>query len=65
MFIGANISGLIVNHYSIQLKEVITYNWDNIWMIPAVFSLIIFIIFGLLFKDKVNKKEKKPEMVTT
>ena len=67
MFIGANVSGLIVNRYSMQLEDVITFDWNKIWLAPAVLSLIIFIIFSLLFKDKVTEKKTKDksELATT
>lgn len=65
MFIGANVSGIIVNKYSTQVNEIILYSWDKIWLVPAVFSLIVFILFGLLFKDDIAKPENTEKSKAT
>lgn len=67
MFIGANVSGIVVNQFSMPMDEIITYQWNKIWLVPAAFSVVIFFIFSALFKDKVKepKKLKEPSMAAS
>lgn len=48
MLIGFWIAGIIANNYAVDGGHL----WKNIWIIPAAIALGVFILFGLLFKDK-------------
>jgi len=57
MFIGSLVSGPIVENYATPDASVPHY-WQQIWLIPAVFSVIVLILFALLFREK--KMEEAP-----
>ncbi|MGK7393035.1 MAG: nucleoside permease [Candidatus Cyclobacteriaceae bacterium M3_2C_046] len=59
MFIGTYLSGEIVNFFTDYTNQPeLIYNWEQIWIVPAVASLVVFVIFAIFFHDKVEKKEK-------
>ena len=55
MLIGFWVAGKITDNYLIAEN---THNWQQIWIIPAAFAVVVFIIFALLFKnEKIEYKE--------
>lgn len=55
MLVGFWIAGMITDHYALSATE---HYWDKVWLIPAVFAGLVFILFALLFKnEKVEYKE--------
>lgn len=49
MLIGFYIAGIITDMY--QNAEGM-HNWENIWVYPAGFALVVALLFALLFKDE-------------
>ncbi len=49
MLIGFYIAGIITDMY--QNAEGM-HNWENIWIYPAGFALVVALLFALLFKDE-------------
>ncbi len=47
MAIGTYIAGVIVDAYATPEG----YNWQNIWLIPAVFAAVVAGLFAVTFKD--------------
>lgn len=48
MLIGANISGYIVEMYTLEGGG---HDWKTIWLIPAGMALVVAVGFALLFRD--------------
>ena len=48
LLLGNLISGEIINRYS----DVNGYNWDAIWGITTIFSVVLLLGFMLLFKNE-------------
>tara|TARA_B110000211_G_C14054763_1_gene542824 strand:- start:448 stop:1644 length:1197 start_codon:yes stop_codon:yes gene_type:complete len=48
MFIGAMFSGIVVDNFKITEG----HDWESTWMVPAFISLMVMILFGILFKSK-------------
>jgi len=46
--LGAKFSGVIVDLFTLESG----HNWTNIWLVPAVISLAVGILFFLFFKVK-------------
>ena len=66
-FIGAFISGAVVNRYSsanascsdqaAAAREClkVVHDWSSVWMVPAAMSFVVFVIFFLLFRPATDK----------
>lgn len=57
MLIGAQLMGII---FAQQKNEAGLVNWQALWIYPAVFALVVLIIFVLLFK---HTKKISPEAI--
>lgn len=53
MFIGSLLSGIIAENYTVDQN---TYLWDKIWLVPAVLSAIVLVLFTIFFKEKQVRK---------
>jgi nucleoside transporter len=61
--IGSWLSGLVVQAYQIVgANGAITHDWRSIWLIPAIGSAGIFVIFLFWFKPAVTVKPPADEM---
>ncbi len=50
MFAGSWISGAVVDRYSFAATQ--THNWRAIWLVPAISSAVILILFLFTFSDR-------------
>lgn len=54
--IGAQVFFVLVNTFSEKTMqegvEVTTYQWDQIWMYPAAFAVLVLIFFVVAFRDR-------------
>jgi nucleoside transporter len=48
MLIGFEIAGGIADYYLVD--EI--HDWKSIWQVPAVFAVLVFVLFSLTFKDE-------------
>lgn len=51
MFIGAYLSGKVVDVYSYATDGMVRHNWFSIWLVPAGAALAVLLIFAILFRD--------------
>ncbi len=51
MFIGAWLSGKVVDVYSYVTQGAVRHNWPSIWLVPAGASVLVIMIFSILFRD--------------
>ena len=59
MFIGAEVSGWVVEHYSFETLEGIKQHvWDKIWLVPAIGAGIILAMFAFGFRDSDSSMAK-------
>jgi nucleoside transporter len=49
MFVGSWLSGVVGQHYT--NADGVTHNWSSIWLVPAVMSAVLIVVFAVLFKD--------------
>ncbi len=53
MLIGAQLVGRLVGHYTTELTdETSVVDWKTVWIYPAVFALVVLIIFLIFFKHR-------------
>lgn len=58
MFIGSIISGQVVGAYTVSQTQ---HQWREIWMVPAIASAVVLVLFTLLFREKETKVEVPAE----
>ena len=59
MFIGARVSGLVLQHYSyLDLAGSLQHHWSQIWVLPAGAAVVVMLSFAIFFhieKDLFSK----------
>ena len=55
MGIGSILSGKVLDRYTTKLGDISTHNWTSVWLVPAAISVVVLIIFVLVFKDNTRK----------
>lgn len=58
MLIGSYVSGFLTERYAITVNGVMSYQWQLIWLMPAMIAGVVLIAFAALFSDKTRKVEK-------
>ena len=58
MWIGNQISGWVVDHYTVDHVK----HWSSIWLVPAVGAAACLALFLLLWRDTPGKLEGEPEI---
>ena len=54
-FIGASVSGAVVQRYTVTAADATTaasHNWPAIWLHPAFAAAVVMVLFALLFRPK-------------
>ena len=81
-FIGAFVSGFVVNRYATANPSCdaaaaaarqclpIVHDWRSIWLVPSVGAFVVFVIFALLFRPRITRRDAEqvsptPVPVTT
>lgn len=49
MFIGSKVSGIVKDMYS--NGEPVATNWTNVWLVPAIISVVVLMLFIIFFQD--------------
>ncbi|PIQ63832.1 MAG: MFS transporter, partial [Bacteroidetes bacterium CG12_big_fil_rev_8_21_14_0_65_60_17] len=57
MFIGAQVAGNVFNSFLDGAAALEPGQWASFWWIPAAFAGVVMLIFGALFKDRVDTTE--------
>ena len=51
MFVGARVSGLVVQHYSFTgVDGGVQHHWGEIWLVPAVAAAVVLVLFAFFFR---------------
>ncbi len=57
MMIGSYVSGFITESYSTTIDEITSYQWEQVWLVPAGIAAIVLLTFAILFNDKIKFKD--------
>lgn len=67
MLVGAQIAGMVYNNFLKDASSLTLQQWQNFWWIPAIFALIVLVLFIALFRIKkttaVSKGSAPAELV--
>ena len=58
MLIGAQVAGWIFNRVVTETGAAALPQYGQFWLIPALFSLAVMLVFGIFFKDTVQEENK-------
>lgn len=61
MLIGAQVAGNVYNSFLNGASSLTLEAWQQFWFIPAAFAAGVMVLFGLLFKERI---ERAPVTVT-
>lgn len=56
MLLGSYVSGFVALKYSVATGNNIQYHWTNIWLMPAMITMGVMILFIFLFRENKNKQ---------
>jgi nucleoside transporter len=54
ILIGSYVSGFLTEHYATTTNGAITYQWQLVWLLPAMIAAVAGIAFAVFFKDKTS-----------
>ena len=61
MFVGARVSGLVVEHYSFAgVNGAVQHHWDEIWLVPAVAAAVVLVLSRSSFGPGGWRRMKHP-----
>src|SRR5690606_35767485 len=52
MFIGSFVSGAVTDNFLVNTNGILGYQWESIWLVPAIIALIVGLLFMFLFREK-------------
>ena len=56
------LAGVVGQQYT--SSDGVTHAWQNIWLIPAVMSAILIVVFAILFKEDHNQEKGDTDVAT-
>ncbi|HET7273998.1 MAG TPA: nucleoside permease [Longimicrobiaceae bacterium] len=59
-FIGALVSGRVVEMYSFETAAGVAHDWQAIWLVPAVGAALVMVLFAVMFRE--TKREPTPTL---
>jgi nucleoside transporter len=51
-FIGAWLSGRVVQAFAVETGGVVTHDWSRIWIVPAAMAAVVLVGFAILFRER-------------
>ncbi|MEZ4968753.1 MAG: nucleoside permease [Flavobacteriaceae bacterium] len=52
MFIGSFVSGAVTDNFLVNIGGESSYQWEAIWLVPAIIALLVGVSFLFFFKEK-------------
>ena len=51
MLIGSYVAGMITEWFALPAVAATQYNWQGVWLIPAGISVVVLLVFLIMFRD--------------
>jgi nucleoside transporter len=64
MLIGSYVSGFVTERYAATGNGGNSYNWQAVWMFPAIIAAAVLILFALFFTEKKSFTKTDPAVPT-
>ncbi|MEQ9582779.1 MAG: MFS transporter, partial [Arenibacter sp.] len=68
MFIGSFVSGAVTDNFLVDINGIFSYQWESIWLVPAIIALLVGLLFMFFFKEKLvgtlKVDNKDPHILT-
>jgi nucleoside transporter len=58
LFLGIILNGWLIGYYSMETEGEMIYQWNSIFSITTVFSIMILLFFAFMFKDETSYKRQ-------
>ena len=58
MLIGSYVSGFITESHSTTINNETSYQWQQVWLMPALIAGAVLFAFAIFFKDKLKAVEQ-------
>lgn len=52
MLIGSYVSGFVTERYATVSNGVNSYDWQSVWLFPALIAVVVMVLFALFFTEK-------------
>lgn len=52
MLIGSYLSGVLTEEFVAHSTSTFSYDWNLVWIVPCIISVLILLVFALFFKEK-------------
>jgi len=63
MFLGAQIAGALFNRFLGDASVLTLERWQDFWLVPTGFALLVLVLFMMTFKDDVERSSDEPVSV--
>ncbi len=63
MFIGSFVSGAVTENYLVDVNGMVSYQWQSIWMVPAIVAMAVVLMFLIFFREKILPPPKEVKKV--
>ncbi|MGH7555859.1 MAG: nucleoside permease, partial [Longimicrobiales bacterium] len=61
LFIGAIVSGRVVEAFTTGTGDAVTHDWNTIWLIPAGMAAVVLVLFAALFRERGRARTEAAE----
>ena len=52
MLVGSYVSGFLTQRFATTINGVVSYQWQLVWLMPAIIAVVVLVAFAILFRDK-------------
>jgi nucleoside transporter len=61
LFIGAIVSGRVVEAFTTGTGDAVAHDWNTIWLIPAGMAAVVLVLFAALFRERGGARTEAAE----